>query len=50
MERDAVIGQGYRLVIMGELGERFAHLFEGMRMKRESGQTILTGPSCDAVD
>ena len=43
MERDAVQGQNYRLVIRGELGERFAYLFEGMRMERNAGRTILTG-------
>ena len=43
MERDAVQGQNYRLVIRGELDARFAYLFEGMRMERKSGQTILTG-------
>ena len=43
MERDAVCGHNYRLVIKGELDERFAYLFEGMRMEREAGRTILTG-------
>jgi hypothetical protein len=43
MERHAVRGQNYRLVIRGELDERFAYLFEGMRMERTAGQTILTG-------
>ena len=43
MARDAVQGQNYRLVIRGELDERFAYLFEGMRMERKAGQTILTG-------
>jgi hypothetical protein len=33
----------YRLVIRGELHERFAYLFEGMRMEREGGHTIVTG-------
>ena len=43
MERDAVRGHNYRLVIKGELDERFAYLFEGMRMERNAGETILTG-------
>ena len=47
MERDAARGQSYQLVIRGELGERFACLFEGMRMERAAGQTILTGPVRD---
>ena len=47
MQRDAVSGQSYRLVIKGELDERFAYLFEGMRMEREAGQTLVTGPVRD---
>ena len=47
MERDAVRGQSYRLVIKGELDERFSYLFEGMRMERDAGQTIVTGPVRD---
>jgi hypothetical protein len=43
MERDVVPGQNYRLVISGELDERFAYLFEGMRMERKDGQTLMTG-------
>ena len=43
MERHAASRQNYRLVIRGELDARFAYLFEGMRMKREAGQTIVTG-------
>ena len=31
------------MVIKGELDERFAYLFEGMRMERRGGQTTLTG-------
>ena len=37
----------YRLVFRGELGDRFAFLFEGMQMRRVEGTTILTG---DIVD
>lgn len=33
----------YRLVIRGELGDRFAPLFEGMNMERLNGMTIVTG-------
>ena len=47
MERDTARGQSYQLVISGELGERFACLFEGMRMERQAGRTILTGPVRD---
>ena len=47
MKRDAASGQNYQLVIRGELDERFAYLFDGMRMERDSGQTLLTGPVRD---
>lgn len=47
MERGAVHGQNYRLVVKGELDGRFAYLFDGMRMERDAGQTILTGPVRD---
>jgi hypothetical protein len=43
MERGAVQAQNYRLVIKGELNERFAYLFDGMRMEHDTGHTILTG-------
>ena len=33
----------YRIVIRGELGDRFATLFEGMNMERLKGMTIVTG-------
>ena len=39
--------QRYRLVFRGELGDRFAVLFEGMRMERLEGTTILTGVVVD---
>jgi hypothetical protein len=37
----------YRLVIRGELGDQFGFLFAGMRMSREDGTTVLTGPVAD---
>jgi hypothetical protein len=30
-------------VIDGELGERFASLFEGLELRRDGGTTVLTG-------
>ena len=33
----------YRIVVRGELDDRFAYLFDGMRMERVEGTTILTG-------
>ena len=37
----------YRIVVRGELGERFAYLFNGMRMERLEGTTVLTGTVLD---
>jgi hypothetical protein len=37
----------YRLVIRGELDERFGFLFGGMQMKRTEGTTVLAGPVTD---
>jgi len=37
----------YRIVVRGELTERFAEAFEGMKMEAEGGQTTITGPIVD---
>jgi hypothetical protein len=37
----------YRIVVGGELSERYATAFEGMEMETASGQTILTGEVVD---
>jgi hypothetical protein len=37
----------YRLVLRGELGDQFGFLFAGMRLSREAGTTVLTGPVAD---
>jgi hypothetical protein len=37
----------YRFVIRGEVGDRFAVLFDGLRFDRRSGVTLLTGPVID---
>ena len=47
MDRDRARGRRYRLVLRGELGEPFAFLFEGMRMERLAGTTVLTGNVID---
>jgi hypothetical protein len=39
----------YRIVVGGELSERFARAFEGMEMETRSGQTILTGEVIDGA-
>jgi hypothetical protein len=40
-------GAKYRIVVRGELDERFAHLFKPMQMNRVDGTTVLTG---DVID
>jgi hypothetical protein len=37
------IARVYRIVVRGELGERYASAFEGMRMETRDGLTILIG-------
>jgi hypothetical protein len=44
---DAVNATPYRLVVRGELDDRFAYLFAGMTMTTSAGNTILTG---DVID
>jgi hypothetical protein len=36
-------GSAYRLVVRGELDERYGYLFEGMDMECTEGTTVLTG-------
>ena len=40
-------GTNYRLVVRGELDDRFASVFEGMRFERVAGTTVLTGNVVD---
>jgi hypothetical protein len=44
---DQVRHSTYRLVLRGELDDRFGFLFEGMQMQRLAGTTVLTGPVAD---
>jgi hypothetical protein len=37
----------YRIVVRGELSERYAVAFEGMEMQAANGRTILTGEVMD---
>jgi hypothetical protein len=37
----------YQLVLRGELGDQFGFLFTEMRLSREDGTTVLTGPLAD---
>ena len=41
------LGTVYRIVVRGELSERYAVAFEGMEMETETGRTILTGEVAD---
>ena len=52
MDSDRARGRRYRLVLrgeLGELGEPFGFLFEGMTMDRIAGTTVLTGRVIDQV-
>jgi hypothetical protein len=40
-------GQSYELVVRGEIGERLAPAFQGMRLERSRGFTVLTGRVLD---
>jgi len=37
----------YRIVVRAEIGERFATAFEGMDVRTDEGQTIITGEVID---
>ena len=47
MGTDGGRGRTYRLVMGGELGDRFGSLFEGFTLSRDGGNTVLTGPVSD---
>ena len=47
MDSGAAKGATYRLVVRGELDDRFAYLFNGMEMERVEGTTVLIGPVID---
>jgi hypothetical protein len=37
----------YRIVVRGELSERYGQAFEGMTLASEDGHTAITGPVVD---
>jgi len=37
----------YEVVLRGEIGDHYALLFDGMRLERVAGTTVLTGPVVD---
>jgi hypothetical protein len=39
--------QNYELVLRGEIGDHFGLVFEGMRLERIQGNTVLTGSVLD---
>ncbi len=47
MDHNWVRPRSYRLVLRGELGDSFGVLFEGMRLERLAGTTVLTGDVTD---
>jgi hypothetical protein len=40
-------GATYKLVVRGELDDRFAYLFGGMEMQRTAGTTVVSGKIID---
>lgn len=40
-------GATYRLVVRGELDDRFAYLFNGLELERIGGTTVLSGSVVD---
>jgi hypothetical protein len=40
-------GATYRIVLRGELDERFAYLFSGLQLESERGTTVLSGTVVD---
>jgi hypothetical protein len=47
MKEGRVKGARYRLVVRGELDDRFAYLFNGMHMERAEGTTVISGEVID---
>ena len=47
MNGESASGRQYRLVLRGELSDRFAKEFEGMHMERVAGTTVLSGNVVD---
>ena len=43
----SVFEAGYKIVARGELDPRYAVLFEGMKIERVEGRTVLTGRVLD---
>jgi hypothetical protein len=43
MDGDPTRTTSYRIVLRGELGDDFAVLFEGLRLERDDGATVLSG-------
>ena len=47
MDSNWAHGHRYRLVLRGELGDPFGFLFEGMKLQRLAGMTVLIGQVTD---
>jgi hypothetical protein len=47
MDSNQPRGDRYQIVLRGELSDYFGCLFEGMRMQRRAGTTVLTGEVAD---
>ena len=44
-----VVNPQYRIVVDGELSQRYEHAFEGMRLSTGNGKTELTGSIVDSA-
>lgn len=47
MDNGVVQGAKYRIVVRGELDDRFAYLFGELEMEQVEGTTVLTGRVID---
>lgn len=46
-QRGLVEGDHYRLIVKGELSERYSTVFEGMSMEHREGNTVIVGTVVD---
>lgn len=47
MTSSSARGVTYKLVLRGELSDRFGSIFAGMNLEQLAGMTVLTGPVVD---
>jgi hypothetical protein len=47
MTAEPAAGNRYRFIVRGEIGDRFAAVFDGMQLERAAGTTVITGNVVD---